>query len=126
VNAKKIGGFMSELAKLTKQLIAFRNAREWEQFHTVKNLSAALAVEAAELLEITQWRSDSQLDDELSDPELRDKLAQECADVMIYLLLICERTGIDLLNAVSTKIAINEQKYPVTKSKGTAKKYNEL
>lgn len=117
---------MSELAKLTKQLIAFRNAREWEQFHTVKNLSAALAVEAAELLEITQWRSDSQLDDELSDPELRDKLAQECADVMIYLLLICERTGIDLLNAVSTKIAINEQKYPVTKSKGTAKKYNEL
>ena len=73
---------MSELTKLTTQLVEFRNAREWEQFHTVKNLSAALVVEAAELLEITQWRSDSQLDDEFSEPELRDKLAQECADVL--------------------------------------------
>jgi NTP pyrophosphatase (non-canonical NTP hydrolase) len=120
------GAYMSELTTLTKQVIDFRNARDWAQFHTVKNLAAALTVEASELLEITQWKTDSELDEELKNSETKDKLAQECADVLLYLLLICERANIDLLDAAKAKIAINEEKYPVEKSKGNSKKYNEF
>jgi len=114
------------LAGLTEKLLAFRDARDWRQFHTVKNLMLSLALEAAEVMELAQWKTDEQVDAALADPALRHRLEEECADVLLYLLLLAERTGIDLARAAEAKIAVNEARYPIDKSRGNARKYNEL
>ena len=114
------------LQDLTGRLIAFRDARDWRKFHSLKNLILSLNLEAAELLELTQWKDDAEVDAALSDPEFRARLAEECADVLLYLLLICERAGIDPIQAALEKIEINEAKYPVEKARGNARKYTAL
>lgn len=114
------------LQSLTERLIAFRDARDWRQFHSLKNLILSLNLESAELLELAQWKDDAEVEHAISDPEFRARLAEECADVLIYLLLICERAGIDPLAAASAKIETNAAKYPVEKSRGNARKYTEL
>ena len=114
------------LETLTDRLIAFRDARDWRQFHNLKNLMVSLNLEAAELLELTQWQDDARVEAAISDPDFRARLAEECADVLIYLLLICERAGIDPIEAASDKIETNEAKYPVEKARGNARKYTEL
>jgi NTP pyrophosphatase (non-canonical NTP hydrolase) len=114
------------LADLTSRLIAFRDERDWAQFHTAKNLMVSLALEAAELLELAQWKTDAQLDQALADPGLKARLGEECADVFLYLLLLCERAGIDLAAAASAKIEANAVKYPAALARGNALKYNEL
>ncbi len=120
------GGDSPGLAELTGRLLAFRDARDWRQFHTAKNLMVSLALEAAELLEVAQWKTDEQLDAALADPVLRHRLEEECADVLLYLLLLAERTGIDLARAAAAKIEVNGARYPVAKARGNALKYNEL
>ena len=85
------------LDDLTRRLIAFRDAREWRPFHGLKNLMLSLNLEAAEILELTQWKSDDEVEAATDDPGFRDRLSEECADVLLYLLLICERAGICLL-----------------------------
>lgn len=114
------------LEELTAKLIAFRDARDWRQFHSLKNLIASLNLEAAEVLELTQWKSDDTFESEVGKPEAKARLAEECADVLLYLLLISERAGFDLSTAAAAKIARNEIKYPVEKARGTSKKYTEL
>jgi NTP pyrophosphatase (non-canonical NTP hydrolase) len=114
------------LEELTRRLTEFRDARDWRQFHTVKNLMLSLALEAAEVMELVQWKTDAEVDASLADPALRGRLEEECADVFLYLLLLAERTGIDLMRVAEAKIAINEVRYPVAKSRGNARKYNEL
>lgn len=114
------------LQTLTDRLIMFRDARDWRQFHGLKNLMVSLNLEAAELLELAQWKDDAQIETALSEPEFRARLAEECADVLIYLLLICERAGIDLTGAASEKIEINGAKYPVEKARGNARKYTDF
>ena len=114
------------LAELTDRLIAFRDARDWRQFHSLKNLILSVSLESAELLELTQWKNDDAVETAVSDPAFRDRLAEECADVLLYLLLIAERTGFDLATAAAAKIETNEVKYPVDKSRGNARKYTEL
>jgi len=114
------------LAELTDRLIAFRDARDWRQFHSLKNLILSVSLESAELLELTQWKDDETVDSSVSDPAFRDRLAEECADILLYLLLIAERTGFDLAAAASAKIETNEVKYPVEKSRGNARKYTDL
>ena len=94
--------------------------------HTVKNLIVSLALEAAELMEITQWKTDAEVEVAVADPAVKARLEEECADVFLYLLLLTERLGIDLARAGAAKIAVNESKYPVAKSRGNARKYNEL
>lgn len=116
----------SELDALTEQLIAFRDARDWRQFHSLKNLIVSLNLEATELLELTQWKSDEDIETAIGSPEFSEKAAEECADILLYLLLISERAGLDLIAAARTKIAKNAEKYPVEKSKGNARKYTEL
>ena len=115
-----------ELQTLTDRLIAFRDARDWRQFHSLKNLLLSLNLEAAELLELTQWKDDAEAEAALSDPAFRARLAEESADVLLYLLLICERAEIDLLRAAAEKIETNAARYPVEKARGTARKYTEL
>jgi NTP pyrophosphatase (non-canonical NTP hydrolase) len=120
-------GLPPTLDDLTRRLIAFRDQRDWKQFHTLKNLLLSLSLEAAELLELAQWKTDSELEESLNaDPQLKERLEEECADVLLYLLLVAERSGIDLLQASQRKIARNEAKYPVEKARGTARKYTEL
>ncbi|TCS60305.1 nucleotide pyrophosphohydrolase [Varunaivibrio sulfuroxidans] len=116
----------SDIPLLIERLIAFRDAREWRQFHSLKDLIASVGIEAGELLELTQWTKDDVLEDKATDPHFRDRLSEEMADVFIYLLLIGERTGIDLIDAANRKIDINARKYPVEKSRANAKKYTEL
>ena len=111
---------------LTARLIAFRDERDWKKFHSLKNLLLSLSLEAAELLELAQWQTDEELEARLSDPQIQDRLREECADIFLYLLLIAERGGFDLCAAGAAKILRNAAKYPVEKSRGTAKKYTEL
>ncbi|HYC41815.1 MAG TPA: nucleotide pyrophosphohydrolase [Noviherbaspirillum sp.] len=117
---------MSGLDTIRQQLLAFRDERDWKQFHTLKNLIISLNLESAELLELTQWKTDTQLDALKNDPGFRTALRDECADVLLYLLLVADDAGIDLLEAAQAKIAKNAAKYPVEQAFGSAKKYTEL
>jgi NTP pyrophosphatase (non-canonical NTP hydrolase) len=114
------------LAELTRRLIDFRDARDWKRFHSLKNLILSVSLESAELLELTQWKDEDEIEALAGAPEFRAALAEECADVLIYLLLISERAGFDLAAAAMAKIDINEGKYPVEKARGNARKYTEF
>ncbi len=115
------------LDDLTARLIAFRDARDWHRFHSLKDLIVSLNLEAAELLELTQWKPDEAVEAAAAaEPAFRARLAEECADVMIYLLLIAERAHFDLARAAAEKIERNEAKYPVDKARGNARKYSDL
>lgn len=109
------------MKEILDKILAFRDARDWAQFHTPRNLAISLSLEAAEVLEIFQWK----LDDELSDDE-RTRLKEEVADVLVYLLLLTNSAQIDLAEAFEAKMKSNEAKYPVHKSKGRATKYTRL
>lgn len=114
------------LADLTCRLLEFRDARDWRQFHSLKNLILSLNLEASELLELSQWKSERDFEEEVSEAAMQQRLREECADVFLYLLLIAERAGIDLQQAAAEKIKANDEKYPVEKSRGNAAKYNQL
>lgn len=109
---------MKELEEITQALLDFRNERDWEQFHNPKDLALAINVEAGELLELFLWKSAEQANVE--------KIKEELADVLAYSLLLADKYGFDVKQIVMEKIRKNDQKYPVDKSKGTAKKYTEL
>ena len=113
-----------DIEALRDRLRAFAAARDWDQFHSPKNLSMALAVEAAELLETFQWLTEEQSRD--LPPERLAAAKQEIADVLIYLIRLADRLGIDPIAAAHEKMIANEAKYPVDKARGTAKKYTEL
>ena len=117
---------MADLDAIRAQLLAFRDERDWKQFRTLKNLIVSLNLESAELLELTQWKTDAQLDALKSDPAFREALRDECADVLLYLLLVADDAGIDLLDAAQAKIAKNAERYPVEQAFGSAQKYTEL
>jgi NTP pyrophosphatase (non-canonical NTP hydrolase) len=114
------------LSELTDRLIAFRDARDWRRFHSLKDLVQSVSIEAAELLELTQWQDAEAIETHVDEAAFRDRLAEECADVLLYLLLIAERAGFDLGDEAARKIDINERKYPVEKARGNARKYTEL
>lgn len=116
----------SSIQSITERLIEFRDERDWKQFHTLKNLASALSVEAAELLELTQWKSDKELESVKGDAADKQKFSSEIADVFAYLLLICEKLDIDPIAAAEAKIIENARKYPVDKSRGKATKYSDL
>jgi dCTP diphosphatase len=111
-----------EVTALQLRLREFADARDWEQFHSPKNLAMALAGETGELLEIFQWMSETQSSD--LDDDDRARAAEEIADVQIYLLRLADVLGVSMPTAVADKIADNERKYPVGESKGNATKYS--
>ena len=111
---------MSTLEELAERLRAFAAARDWEQFHSPKNLSMALAVETAELLEHFQWVTEDQ--SRALDPATRDAVRLEAADVLIYLVRLADQLGLDLLAAARDKLALNERKYPAERVRGDARK----
>ncbi len=109
---------------LMQELIAFRRERDWEQFHTPRNLAAGVCIEAAELLEHFQWAKDAELDDVVANN--RQAIEQEIADVAMYLSLLCHDLGVSLPDAVRRKLELNKQKYPVDKARGRSDKYDRL
>jgi len=111
------------LESLRKSLAAFAAERDWDQFHSPKNLSMALIAEAAELVEHFQWRTEQQ-SRELDGPTL-DAVAMELADIFIYLIRISDKLGVNLLDAAEKKIAINESRYPADKVRGDARRVSE-
>ena len=112
-----------KLSSLSHAVLAFRDERDWEQFHGLKHLIVSLCLEANEILELTQWKSDAEVDALPLSLEGREALSDECADVLAYLLLIAEKAHIDLDAALRRKLIKNAQKYPVEKSNGRRDKY---
>lgn len=112
---------MNDFQLLIDELVKFRDARQWEQFHNSKGLAVAISIEAAELNELFLWKT-------VEDCEKVDRarLREELADVFAYSLLLAGKHGLDVKEIVLEKIRKNNEKYPVDKSNGTAKKYNEL
>lgn len=111
--------------KLIQQKIrAFRDERDWMQFHNPKNLATSISIEAAELLEHFQWKNLEE--SERYAIQAKDQIADEVADVAVYLIELCDNLGIDLEAAISAKLEKNAAKYPVNKARGSAKKYSDL
>ena len=104
----------------------FRDARDWAQFHTPKNLAAAIAIEAAELQERFLWKSDKEIERDLKDGAKSEAVVEEVADVFLFALLLADRLNIDVGRAITNKIATNAQKYPIALARGNARKYTEL
>ena len=113
----------SDFLLLRDKLRAFSEAREWDQFHSPKNLSMALMVEAAELMEHFQWLTEGQSAD--LHPEVKDAVAEELADVLLYLIRLSDKVGVDLKAAALHKLEKNALKYPADVVRGSSKKYCE-
>ncbi len=114
----------SDLSSLTQALRDFAKARDWEQFHSPKNLASALSVEAAELLEHFQWLTEEQSRN--LPMQKQAEVAAEAADVLLYLLQLCDKLQIDLLQAARQKLIVNGEKYPLASARGSSKKYTDL
>lgn len=114
------------IQSLTAQLREFARERDWEQFHTPKNLTMALSGEAGELVALFQWLQDDQVTDWIGENENRTAVEHEMADVFGYLLRLADILAIDLEEALRKKIQVNGQKYPVALSRGNATKYTRL
>ena len=112
---------MSDFDFLISELEKFRDARDWKQFHTTKDLAVAISIEAAELNELFLWKTVEE-----SEKVNREKLKEEIADILAYTLMLAGKHGFDVREMVLDKIRKNGEKYPVDKSKGSARKYNQL
>lgn len=111
----------NDINEIINKITEFRDERNWSQFHSLKDLLIGLNIEIGELQELFLWKSDSEIEDvDIS------KIENEIADISIFLIYICNHFKIDLLKAITEKIDINAQKYPVEKSRDSNKKYNEL
>ena len=109
---------MKEIEEIINELVKFRNERDWEQFHNSKDLALAINIEAAELLELFLWKNADDAD--------KEKVKEELADIFAFAFLLANKYGLDVKQIILEKIKLNAEKYPVSKSKGTSKKYDEL
>ena len=116
--------FNDSIRSLTKRICAFRDARDWQQFHSPKDLAVAISAEAGELLQHFVWQSSEQSHQRAL--ERKPQIAAEMADVAILLLEMAEVTGISLGDAIEAKLTHNSERYPVAKARGSNKKYTEL
>ena len=115
---------MGDIKDITDRIVGFRNERDWKQFHTLKDMALSLTLEASEVVEVFQWKTNEQVQDEL--PRTREELGRELSDVLYWVLLLAHDAEIDLRDAFEKKMRENESKYPVDLVKGTNKKYSSL
>jgi len=113
-----------DFSEITKRIIAFRDARDWKQFHNSKDTAISLVLEATEFLEHFQWKNDEEIEAHLSTH--KEEVSDELADILYWVLLIANDLNINLYSALNIKMAKNEKKYGVDKAKGNHKKYTEL
>jgi len=111
---------------LNSTVSKFIEERDWDQFHSIKNLSMALSVETSELVEIFQWMKEEDSNLVKSNPKLKAKVEEEISDIFIYLMRIALKSDVDIEMSVLAKIQKNAEKYPVEKAKGNSQKYTEL
>ncbi len=114
------------LQDIKDRVLAFAQERDWEQFHSPKNLSMAISAEAAELLEHFLWQSPEASRADMTDETLRAKVEEELADIFIFAIEFANVTGINIAAIIEAKMALNAQKYPVDKAKGRSEKYTDL
>lgn len=114
---------MRDLEELKSRVREFVAERDWDRFHSPKNLAMALSVEASELVELFQWLTEEESG--RLDPERRRRVADELADVLWFLVRLSDRLGVDLLEAAERKIAVNAAKYPADRVRGQSRKYSE-
>jgi len=114
-----------DIPKIHEAYSKFVNERDWDQFHSIKNLSMALSVESSELVEIFQWMTEDDSNKVAINPTLKTKVEEELSDIFVYLLRIAHKSEVDLEKVIFEKILKNSEKYPVDKVKGSSKKYNE-
>ncbi len=112
--------------ELRNEIAKFNEERDWQKYHTPKNLALSISIEAAELLEHFQWLNDAEVENYLQDPKKVREVAAEIADVILYSLNLSSRLNIDITKALLEKIDENKRKYPVDKVKGNYKKYTEI
>ena len=105
---------MSTFAELTKQILAFRDERNWKQFHGLRNLAAAIAIESGELQELMLWKTDNEVQKIVTSREGKQKLSAEIADILIVSLLSCDATGIDPEGAIGHKLILNAERFPAS------------
>jgi NTP pyrophosphatase (non-canonical NTP hydrolase) len=115
---------MHTLEKLTQKIISFRDARNWKQFHNPKDVSLSLVLEASEVMELFQWKNKEEMNEYVKTH--KDRIGEELADVLYWVLLMSHDLEIDILDALDKKIKQNEKKYPVEKAKNNHAKYTEL
>ncbi len=111
---------------LVKAVLAFRDQRDWQQFHNPKDLAISITLEAAELLEHFQWKTAGEVAAFVAGQENRKRVGEEMADVLILLISLADAMGLDLLEAARAKLQENARKYPIDRARGNAKKYDEL
>ena len=115
---------MKTLAELTKRIVAFRDARDWQQFHNPKDLAISLVLEAGEVMEHFQWKNKEEMDKYVI--EHKDEIGEELADTLYWILLMSHDLKIDVIKSFEKKMNKNEEKYSVEKAKGKHTKYNKL
>lgn len=115
---------MADISEITKRIIAFRDARDWKQFHNPKDVALSLVLEAGEVMEHFQWKNSKEVEEYIKTN--KEDISEEIADVLYWVLLLSHDLDIDILKAIEKKITKNESKYPVEKSKGKHTKYNKL
>jgi NTP pyrophosphatase (non-canonical NTP hydrolase) len=116
----------SKIAELTEAIVAFRDARDWKQFHTPRQLAAAIAIEAGELQQTMLWKTEAEVDAGLSNNSLLAEIGDEIADILSFVLLLAHDLGLDPAEAIRRKLKKNEQRYPIEKSRGCSTKYDKL
>ena len=119
-------GSILNIEKIADELRRFASDRDWDQFHTPKNLATSISVESAELLELFQWTRGQESWNEINEEKLKEKIENEIADIFLYLVRFSDLANIDLEKSALRKIALNAKKYPIEKSKGSDRKYTEL
>lgn len=115
---------MSDIPELQKRVVAFRDARDWKQFHNPKDMAISLLLEATEFLEHFQWKSPEEIEQYLKSN--KKDVADELADVMYWVMLLSHDLDIDIVSQYEQKMLENEAKYPIDKAKGSNKKYTQL
>lgn len=115
---------MKDIDALISKIVAFRDARDWKQFHNAKDLALSLVLEASEVMEHFQWKNNREISDYLVTK--KEEVGEELADVLYWVLLMSHEFEIDIIEALKRKLQKNETKYPIEKSKGKHTKYNKL
>ena len=115
-----------QIMEIIEALVAFRDAREWKQFHTPRQLAAALAIEVGELQQTMLWKTDAEVEAALADKILKSEIGDEIADVLSFALLLAHDLGLDPAELIHNKLKKNDERYPVEKSKGRSTKYTKL
>ena len=115
-----------EIENIIQEIIKFRDKRDWEQFHNLKDLAIGLNIESSELLELFLWKSSDEIDELINNNEYNIRIKEELADILIFSFLISHKLGVNIEDIILSKLEKNSIKYPIDKSKGKALKYSKI